>query len=123
MQEATPEEKLAKIKRIVDNTDEHRNRARRESWEAVKNVLLGIEPEEIEEEPEAPDDTSTADSGDGGLVPPPKVGAGSGAKAWREYAVAAGFAVPDDASRAEVIEALEANGVAIEAAPDDDSGD
>lgn len=46
---------------------------------------------------------------------PPKVGPGSTAAVWREYAATAGVEVAEDASRASVIEALETAGVATEA--------
>lgn len=39
---------------------------------------------------------------------PPRSGRGSGAPAWREYAKALGYTVPDGASRAEVIALIEA---------------
>ena len=43
--------------------------------------------------------------------PPPKGGAGSGAPAWRDYAERNGVEVPADASREDVIAALDAAGV------------
>jgi hypothetical protein len=60
---------LDEIRKIVANTDEHRNRARRESWDAIKAVLAGEDPKAapvveespvvteepvVEEEPEHP---------------------------------------------------------------------
>lgn len=42
---------------------------------------------------------------------PARGGAGSGAGAWADYAKAKGFEVPDDASREDIIEALEAEGI------------
>jgi hypothetical protein len=64
----------------------------------------------------APDeaDTDNAADTDG---PPPKSGAGSGAAAWRAYAKHAEVEVDDKASREDVIAALEARGIATEAAP------
>jgi hypothetical protein len=50
--------------------------------------------------------------------PPPKSGAGSGAKAWRGYAEAEGVTVDEKASRDDVIAALEAAGVPTEAPAD-----
>lgn len=47
------------------------------------------------------------------LTVPPKAGPGSGAKAWREYAAQAAAAaglsidIPEDASKADIIEALD----------------
>ncbi|AXH89412.1 hypothetical protein [Micromonospora aurantiaca] len=46
--------------------------------------------------------------------PPPKGGAGSGAPAWREYAASNEVEVPADASREDVIAALDAAGVRTE---------
>ncbi|MGW5556860.1 hypothetical protein ACWER9_06510 [Micromonospora sp. NPDC003944] len=46
--------------------------------------------------------------------PPPKGGAGSGAPTWREYAAKKGVDVAEDASREDVIAALEAAGVPTE---------
>lgn len=43
---------------------------------------------------------------------PPRGGPGSGAEAWAEYAKANGFDVPADASREEIIEALDGEGIA-----------
>ena len=45
---------LKKIREIVENTDEHRNRARRESWDAIKAVLADEKPEKDEKDEEAP---------------------------------------------------------------------
>ncbi|MEV8023392.1 hypothetical protein [Microbacterium sp. NPDC080220] len=62
--------------------------------------------------PETPAAGSTPPE-DAGLTPPPKVGAGSGADAWREYAVKATAAaglkldIADDAKRADIIAALD----------------
>lgn len=47
-------------------------------------------------------------------VPPPKGGAGSGVAKWREYADATGVQVDDEASRDDVIAALDAAGVPTE---------
>jgi hypothetical protein len=64
----TPEEQLEAFKKIVDNTDEHRNRSRRESWDAIKAVLNGelpAEEEPVVEEPTSdaePDESSTEDT-------------------------------------------------------------
>lgn len=41
-------DKVKAIEKIVENTDEHRNRAKRESWDAVKAILAG-EPEPVPE--------------------------------------------------------------------------
>jgi len=46
--------------------------------------------------------------------PPPKGGAGSGAPAWRAYAAKKGVEVAEDASREDVVAALEAAGVPTE---------
>lgn len=53
-----------------------------------------------------------AASGDeqGTVSPPPKAGQGSSAEAWRTYAAAVDVEVPADASRDDVIAALEAAG-------------
>ncbi|SDG21727.1 hypothetical protein [Microbacterium sp. 77mftsu3.1] len=63
--------------------------------------------------PEPPAAGSTESEDAGSLTPPPKVGAGSGADAWRDYAVkatkAAGLNVDfaEDAKRGDIIQALE----------------
>ena len=57
----------------------------------------------------AAETTSTPTDG-----PPPKGGAGSGAPAWREYAASKGVEVADDASREDVIAALDVAGVPTE---------
>lgn len=46
--------------------------------------------------------------------PPPKGGAGSGAPAWREYAAKRNVEVPENASREDVVAALEAANVPTE---------
>lgn len=58
----------------------------------------------------------SADGGEsaGGDGPPPQSGKGSGKDAWHAYAAASGVEVDDDASREDVIAALEAAGVATE---------
>ncbi len=48
---------------------------------------------------------------------PPKGGAGSGAEHWRAYAAKVDVEIADDASREDVIAALEAAGKPTEAAP------
>lgn len=55
------------------------------------------------------DDSDTA--GDG---PPPKSGRGSGVEAWKSYAATHDVDVPDDASKDDVIAALESAGVPTE---------
>lgn len=72
------------------------------------------------------DDTSGAGTGDSGaqdaaqLVVPTKVGKGSGTDAWRAYAAAAtkraglSIDIPEDAKRADIIEALKSAGIATE---------
>jgi len=59
---------------------------------------------------------STADGGDEPPQdgPPPKGGAGSGAPAWRKYAASKNVEVAEDASREDVVAALEAAGVPTE---------
>ncbi|MFI6819726.1 hypothetical protein ACIBJE_02090 [Micromonospora sp. NPDC050187] len=56
-------------------------------------------------------DAAQADANPGGSGgqdgPPPKGGAGSGAPAWREYAARNGVEVPADASREDIIAALD----------------
>lgn len=47
----TAQTDLTKIKKIVDDTDEHRNRARREAWDKIKEIL-GLSEPEPEPEPE-----------------------------------------------------------------------
>lgn len=59
----------------------------------------------------APVDEPEAPVGDG---PPPKGGGGSGAPAWREYAAKHNVEVADNASRDDVIAALDAAGVPTE---------
>lgn len=46
--------------------------------------------------------------------PPPKGGAGSGAPAWRAYAARKGVTVPADASREDVVAALDEAGIPTE---------
>lgn len=53
-------------------------------------------------------------SGKGTDGPPPKGGPGSGAPAWREYAASKQVEVPADASREDVIAALDEAGVPTE---------
>ena len=43
-----------------------------------------------------------------GPTEPPRAGEGSGTGAWREYATALGLKVADDASRADIIAAVDA---------------
>lgn len=76
----------------------------------------------------AKDAESTPASGEAGksedtasqLTPPPLNGAGSGAPAWREYAIkstaAAGLSIeiPDDAKRSDIIDALHSAGIRTE---------
>lgn len=62
-------------------------------------------------QPSAP--PADAGDGDGGqlaVAPPPKAGQGSSAEAWRTYAAAVGVEVAGDASRDDVITAVEAAG-------------
>ncbi|MFG2056685.1 hypothetical protein ACGFI9_21945 [Micromonospora sp. NPDC048930] len=47
-------------------------------------------------------------------VPPPRGGPGSGDKAWRAYAAAAGVVVPAEAKREQVWQLLEAAGVPLD---------
>ncbi len=54
-----------------------------------------------------------ADS-DNGSEAPPKAGKGSGKDAWADYAAANDVDVPDDASRDDIIAALDAAGVSTE---------
>lgn len=87
-------------------------------------------PSGVQEPPQQPQEPAGGANGDGGtggegdgggsaetpgeLTAPPKAGAGSGTDAWRAYAVAAVKAkglqveIPDTATRADIIEALEA---------------
>jgi hypothetical protein len=55
------------------------------------------------------DADSGAESGDGSGIPP-KGGAGSGKDAWKAYADSLGVAVDDDATRDDIVAALEAAG-------------
>ncbi|WP_432050305.1 hypothetical protein [Verrucosispora sp. NA02020] len=57
---------------------------------------------------------SAGDPGEGEPVPPPKGGPGSGAPAWRAYAAANDVDVEPDASREDVIAALDEAGVRTE---------
>lgn len=61
------------------------------------------------EQPPA-DPTGSADSEQLEASPPPKAGQGSSAEAWRTYAAGLGVEVADDASRDDVIAALESAG-------------
>ncbi|MFI1197702.1 hypothetical protein ACH4T9_31200 [Micromonospora sp. NPDC020750] len=54
------------------------------------------------------------DGSDGEDNPPPKSGPGSGAPRWREYAARRRVEVPADASREDVVAALDAAGVRTE---------
>jgi hypothetical protein len=54
---------------------------------------------------------TTADSADG---PPPRGGAGSGRDAWSAYAAASGVEVDEDATRDDIVAALDAAGVPTE---------
>jgi hypothetical protein len=70
----------------------------------VGDHLLDSKPapaREPEREPEKPADEPAV---------PPRGGPGSGAPAWRSYAASVGVDVPQEASREDVIEALEAAG-------------
>lgn len=103
---------IDKIREIVENTDEHRNRARRESWDAIKAVLA--EPADAE-----PDDEDE-------ITPPPLNGPGSGTQAWLEYATAIGVEVPEGATKGEIVAAIEGAGEEDEeddAEPDDEDED
>lgn len=46
--------------------------------------------------------------------PPPRAGAGSGKDAWKDYAAANGVDVSDDATRDEIIAAVESAGVPVD---------
>lgn len=62
-------------------------------------------------------ESATADGGGQGddpAGPPPKSGPGSGAPRWREYAARRGVEVPADASREDVIAALDEAAVPTE---------
>jgi hypothetical protein len=85
----TADQVLAQIKEIVANTDEHRTRARRESWDTVKDALAQpVEEAADADRPERPDGRSTVD-------------------AWREYAAAIGVDVAEDATKADIRAAVE----------------
>ena len=71
--------------------------------------LAELEKGQAKEPTPAPPDAKPAASGI-----PPKGGAGSGAPAWREYAVSKGVEVSADASRDDVIAALDAAGIPTE---------
>ena len=43
-----------------------------------------------------------------GTTEPPRAGEGSGTEVWREYATALGLEIADDASRADIIAAVDA---------------
>lgn len=62
---------------------------------------------------DADDDAPELESGEGGGIPP-KSGRGSGAQAWADYAQANGVDVDEDASKDDIIAALEAAGVPTE---------
>lgn len=59
---------------------------------------------------ETPEPTADATAGE----PPPKAGRGSNREAWVAYAQASGVQVDDDASRDDVVAALDAAGVRTE---------
>lgn len=61
----------------------------------------------------SPVDITSDPDGDVGGVPP-RHGAGSGRDAWAAYAAANGVAVDEDMSRADIIDAVEAAGVATD---------
>ncbi|MFF0823053.1 hypothetical protein ACFYUR_22050 [Micromonospora haikouensis] len=87
--------------------------ARGESLEQKRARLLA---QLAELDGSAPDGTGgdPASGGEDGDAPPPKGGAGSGAPAWREYAARRGVEVSADASREDVIAALDEAGVRTE---------
>lgn len=60
----------------------------------------------VDDDPASP--TAVEDDGDD-TGPPPKTGKGSGVQAWREYAGTIGVAVPEDATRDDIIAAVEAH--------------
>ncbi|MCX4470458.1 hypothetical protein OOK41_09080 [Micromonospora sp. NBC_01655] len=73
------------------------------------HLLDGGSPRPVSAPASAP-----AGSGSSEGDPPPKGGAGSGAQAWREYAAANNVEVAADASREDVVAALDAAGVRTE---------
>lgn len=56
-------------------------------------------------------DTGDEESDDGAVQEPPRAGRGSGVDAWRAFAAAKEVEVPEDASRDDIVELLEAEGV------------
>lgn len=54
-------------------------------------------------------DAAKDDDGDDEPVEPPREGEGSELEAWQEYAEAIGFDVPEDATREEIIAAIDAD--------------
>jgi hypothetical protein len=71
------------------------------------------------EGPPAPPIDDPGNKTEGRLVPPPRNGKGSGTDAWHAYAGHAGVEVPADATRDEVIAALDAADVPTTTADDD----
>lgn len=102
-------EKFLKIVEVLAGVDEHRSRSVKDAFAAIKAIV----------HPEAAASITAAqtpepvpeDDHPGDLPAPPKHGKGSSVDAWREHAEALGFDVSQDASREEIIAAVEAGGV------------
>lgn len=75
----------------------------------VEKAITNPDVWEGAEQASAPADPVVTQDG-----PPPKGGAGSGAPAWREYAARNNVEVAEDASREDVVAALDAAGVRTE---------
>lgn len=62
---STDAEKVAAIAQIIAGTDEHRNRAKREAWAAIKQVMSGevVEIKVADPEPESEDAEVDSDGG------------------------------------------------------------
>lgn len=84
-----------------------------EEFELADVVILDEEPVQDASTSDQGAREDTKEQGDGDEqppTPPAQGGPGSGAEAWRNYAAKVGVDVPQDASRDDVITALEAAG-------------
>lgn len=87
-------ETLAAIRGVVASGDPRRTRVRREGWAQIRQIL-GLDAVKAEDSEETDEK-------------PPVAGPGSSAKAWRSYAESHGVEVVEDATKADIIAAVEA---------------
>lgn len=73
---------------------------------AAARPLVVLEPDVELEDDEAPDEDERQEDGAVVLERPPESGKGSGIEAWREFADALHLELAEDATKAQIIEAV-----------------